>query len=168
MNDIGRIILTVMTFQEEATGYTLTKDISEVWPVSHQQLYRELGNLTKAGFLKFDEIPQEGKPNKKCYRITASGLEKIDKINSDKIDMTNFQRSSSLAHVLGATNPEVLVKKLKQYLKELNKQKVTFQRMELAKKQHGQAMPMNHKRTQLLTNAEIEWVETVISKFDEV
>jgi len=39
------------------------------------QIYNTLKRMTKSGWLTFEEIPQEGKPNRKVYSVTAEGFE---------------------------------------------------------------------------------------------
>lgn len=167
LNDIKRIVLSVLTYQESATGYTLCKDISEVWPVTHQQLYRELAQLTESGYIEFQVQQQQGKPDKKCYSLTAYATEQAEEINKQPIGDFTYKRSSSIAHVLGTSDPEALVQKLNVYLKKLKKDKNKFDRMEAMSKKNNTSMPIVHKRGQLLLGAEIEWVETVLSKFEE-
>ncbi|MDI3290313.1 PadR family transcriptional regulator [Polyangium sp. 15x6] len=60
-----------------ATGYEITKEFDEVagfyWRATHQQVYRELAALAEAGLVRFKEVEQQGKPDKKVYTITAKG-----------------------------------------------------------------------------------------------
>ncbi|TKC99451.1 PadR family transcriptional regulator [Polyangium fumosum] len=60
-----------------STGYEITKEFDEVagfyWRATHQQVYRELATLAEAGLVRFKEVAQQGKPDKKVYTITAKG-----------------------------------------------------------------------------------------------
>lgn len=64
-------ILSVMTTTREPwTGYDLHATIREktgCW--SHQQVYRELKRLNNMGALKFKDVPQLGKPDRKDYTL---------------------------------------------------------------------------------------------------
>ncbi len=70
------------TLGDEAySGYDLWKKFSQTsayyWQASQQQIYRELGKLEKEGAIASEIIPQEGRPNKKLYKITEKGIEKL-------------------------------------------------------------------------------------------
>ena len=64
---------------ESYSGYDLWKKFSQTskyyWQASQQQIYRELGKLEKEGAISSEIIPQEGRPDKKLYRITEKGIE---------------------------------------------------------------------------------------------
>ncbi len=61
------------------SGYDLWKKFSQTsryyWQASQQQIYRELGKLEKEGAIASEIVPQEGRPDKKLYRITDKGIE---------------------------------------------------------------------------------------------
>ncbi len=66
---------------ESYSGYDLWKKFSQTskyyWQASQQQIYRELGKLEKDGAIASVLIPQENRPNKKLYRVTEVGIEKL-------------------------------------------------------------------------------------------
>lgn len=66
---------------ESYSGYDLWKKFSQTskyyWQATQQQIYRELGKLEKDGAIASELIPQEGRPNKKLYRVTDKGTEKL-------------------------------------------------------------------------------------------
>ena len=54
------------------TGYDLTKKVAALGlSYSHQQIYREVAKISE---LSVTEVPQEGKPNRKEYRLNDFGL----------------------------------------------------------------------------------------------
>jgi PadR family transcriptional regulator, regulatory protein AphA len=59
------------------TGYDLKKifDVSvrHFWPADQSQIYRTLSRLTEQGFVEMEKIPQEERPDRKVYHITAAG-----------------------------------------------------------------------------------------------
>ncbi|GLC88295.1 PadR family transcriptional regulator [Lysinibacillus piscis] len=63
------------------TGYELSNDfntsLSLMWHAQQSQVYRELGDLEKNGYVTSTIIPQEGKPSKKQYTITDIGLQEL-------------------------------------------------------------------------------------------
>ncbi|BAY87145.1 hypothetical protein NIES267_66630 [Calothrix parasitica NIES-267] len=66
---------------ESYSGYDLWKKFSQTskyyWQATQQQIYRELGKLEKEGAISSELIPQEGRPNKKLYRVTEEGIAKL-------------------------------------------------------------------------------------------
>ncbi len=63
------------------SGYDLWKKFSQsskyYWQASQQQIYRELSKLEKEGAITVEIIPQEGRPDKKLYSITETGIEAL-------------------------------------------------------------------------------------------
>lgn len=63
------------------SGYQLSKDVEGsirfFWNASHQQVYRDLAGLEKSGLVKYKEIAQEERPDKKVYTITKAGVKEL-------------------------------------------------------------------------------------------
>lgn len=64
--------------QEPGTGYELTRrfelSMGNFWQASHQQIYRELSRMAQQGWLELQLQPQQGKPTRKVYSVTPTGL----------------------------------------------------------------------------------------------
>lgn len=77
---LRHVILAALS-TEALTGYDITKRFDEVlgyfWRASHQQVYRELKGLVDEGLARFRTVPQQGKPDKKLYAITAKGKREL-------------------------------------------------------------------------------------------
>jgi len=69
-------ILVSLT-ERAGSGYELARrfdrSIGYFWPATHQQIYRVLRRMDDAGWVRHTEIAQEGRPDKKVYRIAAAG-----------------------------------------------------------------------------------------------
>jgi DNA-binding PadR family transcriptional regulator len=65
----------------EASGYELSKvfdvSLANFWPATPQQLYRELERLAGDGFIEARTVPQERRPTKRLFRLTAAGRERL-------------------------------------------------------------------------------------------
>jgi DNA-binding PadR family transcriptional regulator len=63
-------------------GYQLKTEFDELfgefWVLNYGQMYRTLDRLERAGLIEGSEILQSGRPNRKVYRITASGQRSLD------------------------------------------------------------------------------------------
>lgn len=72
-----KFVLLTLLHREQATGYEIVKSFDQAvgyfWSASHQQVYRELSKLADTALVKFTEIEQGDKPDKKVYRITGAG-----------------------------------------------------------------------------------------------
>lgn len=77
---LRHVLLTVLQ-QHEATGYEIIRDFDHAlgffWHASHQQVYRELGRLTREGLVDYQAIEQRSRPDKKRYRITDQGRQAL-------------------------------------------------------------------------------------------
>lgn len=72
-----RAVILVALSAEELTGYEIKKEFEAalgfLWNASHQQIYRELGQMVTDELIEFRVVPQEGKPDSKRYSITSKG-----------------------------------------------------------------------------------------------
>lgn len=77
---IGYVILGRLA-QADETGYDLSLFMGPprnyIWEGSHSQIYPLLATLTELGLVRFREVAQTGKPNKKIYSITPSGTQAL-------------------------------------------------------------------------------------------
>lgn len=68
--------LAVLAY-EPVSGYDLKKffdqSVAHFWSVTQSHVYKVLNDLEKKGWATATLIPQEGKPNRKEYDITAAG-----------------------------------------------------------------------------------------------
>ncbi len=76
-----KFVLLTLLDRERKTGYEIVKTFESAvgyfWSASHQQVYRELSKLTDEKLVKFSSVKQGDKPDKKVYRITASGKQDL-------------------------------------------------------------------------------------------
>ena len=69
-------ILVALT-EQSSTGYDLArrfdKSIGQFWTATHQQVYKVLARMEAAGWVRVTVVPQQGRPDKKVYAVTADG-----------------------------------------------------------------------------------------------
>jgi len=67
--------------EKPRSGYDLKKEfddsIAHVWPANQSQIYQTLARLRRQGMVTVQTIQQEGKPARKVYRITDTGLAEL-------------------------------------------------------------------------------------------
>jgi PadR family transcriptional regulator, regulatory protein AphA len=98
------------------TGYDLKKifdnSVQHFWHADQSQIYRSLARLTEQGHVQMEKIPQEDRPDRKVYTITAPGRLELLKWLSAAPGMEG-PHSSSLVQVFFAgmlPDEEVLAK----------------------------------------------------------
>jgi DNA-binding PadR family transcriptional regulator len=74
---LGYAILALLA-REALSGYDLTgrmrARVGFFWEARHSQIYPELARLEEGGLVTHHVVEQSGRPDKKVYEITASGL----------------------------------------------------------------------------------------------
>lgn len=77
VSKLGYALLGLLA-RESLTGYELTSRVRErigfFWGARHSQIYPELPKLEAGGFVTYEPVEQEGKPDKKVYSITDAGF----------------------------------------------------------------------------------------------
>ncbi|MGP3954651.1 PadR family transcriptional regulator [Nonomuraea sp. 3N208] len=65
----------------EYSGYQLTKifdvGVANFWYAAPQQLYAELTKLEAGGLVAGREVVQQGRPNKRVFKVTDTGVEEL-------------------------------------------------------------------------------------------
>ena len=78
--DIKTVCLGMLT-NGEASGYDLKKNFESsfghFFPAGYGSIYPALATLARNGLVEFEQISQDGKPDRKVYTITEKGLEEL-------------------------------------------------------------------------------------------
>jgi DNA-binding PadR family transcriptional regulator len=73
--------ILALLLDNPCSGYDLAKDFDQsvnfFWKATHQQIYRELGKLEEADWVRSEVIAQSGKPDRKLYNITQTGKQHL-------------------------------------------------------------------------------------------
>ena len=73
--------LIVSLLEKPNTGYALARrferSIGHFWHATHQQIYRVLARMESAGWIVAEVEPGEAAPDRKVYRVTASGRDAL-------------------------------------------------------------------------------------------
>jgi PadR family transcriptional regulator AphA len=85
MNTLSYGLLSLLAFTD-MSGYDLMLHIQPFWPAKHSQIYPQLAQLEKEGFVRFEEICQTDKPDKKVYSLTDKGNEVLLEWVSESAD----------------------------------------------------------------------------------
>ena len=72
-----RLAILSLLANSDYSGYDLSKafdsSLTYVWAASQSQIYPELHKLEAKGYIEGVDVPQEGRPDKRVYRITDTG-----------------------------------------------------------------------------------------------
>jgi len=73
--------LMTSLLEKSSSGYDLArrfdKSIGFFWHATHQQIYRELARMEKAGWIESEAAPDGGKTRKRLYRVLEAGREEL-------------------------------------------------------------------------------------------
>jgi PadR family transcriptional regulator AphA len=80
MMDVKTVCLGMLS-NGDASGYDLKKhfecSFGHFFPAGYGSIYPALATLARNGLVEFEEIPQDGKPDRKVYSITEKGREEL-------------------------------------------------------------------------------------------
>ncbi|MCE2573014.1 PadR family transcriptional regulator [Motilimonas eburnea] len=75
-------VLLITLQKGDMTGYELAKEYDDksanFWQASHQQIYRELKKMANEGLISCIKQAQQGKPDKKIYKVTQQGQQALE------------------------------------------------------------------------------------------
>ena len=97
--DVKTVCLGMLT-DGPASGYDMKKcfesSFGHFFPAGYGSIYPALATLARNGLVEFEEIPQDGKPDRKVYSITDKGRDELLKALSNP-NPTHKVRSEFLA-----------------------------------------------------------------------
>lgn len=75
--------LMTSLLEKSSSGYDLArrfdKSIGFFWHATHQQIYRELARMEKAGWITSTAAPDGGKTRKRIYQVLAAGKDELQR-----------------------------------------------------------------------------------------
>ncbi len=79
---LSHALLTSL-LEKSSSGYDLArrfdKSIGFFWHATHQQIYRELARMEKAGWITSAAAPDGGKTRKRIYRVLSDGQQELQR-----------------------------------------------------------------------------------------
>jgi DNA-binding PadR family transcriptional regulator len=99
--DVKTVCLGMLT-DGPASGYDMKKcfesSFGHFFPAGYGSIYPALATLARNGMVEFEDVPQEGKPDRKVYSITDAGRQELQKGLSNP-EPTHKVRSEFLATI---------------------------------------------------------------------
>lgn len=118
-------VLGILSFGEPLSGYEIRKWSENLrffyWSPAQSQIYSELRRLKKLGYVTAEQVIQEGKPNKKLYKINEAGRAAFEHwVNNEPVEPTIMKHSMALRIFFGhAAAPGRLAELLEQFIAEI-------------------------------------------------
>ncbi|MDE2400990.1 MAG: PadR family transcriptional regulator [Burkholderiales bacterium] len=79
---LSHALLTSL-LEKSSSGYDLArrfdKSIGFFWHATHQQIYRELARMEKAGWIASSAAPDGGKTRKRIYNVLGAGRQELER-----------------------------------------------------------------------------------------
>jgi PadR family transcriptional regulator AphA len=117
-------VLGLLAFGERS-GYDLgnfaERSVSLIWKPAARHVYNVLPRLVSYGLATVRDVPQEGRPDKRVYRITAQGKRALAEWLERDEPGGPSERSVFLLKIFfgGFTSPEVVAEHVRRYREEL-------------------------------------------------
>ncbi len=114
--DVKTVCLGMLT-DGPASGYDLKKEFestfSHFFAAGYGSIYPALSSLAEQGLVDCEEIPQEGKPDRKVYQITAAGrqhlLTALENPSPCHKVRSEFLATMCFAHLMHAQDIEAVI-----------------------------------------------------------
>ncbi|MBD0335675.1 MAG: PadR family transcriptional regulator [Cyanobacteria bacterium Co-bin13] len=169
---LAHTILAVLS-HSPFSGYDISKQFEEVgvgcyWQASQQQIYRELGKMEQQGWVTFEKIPQEGKPDKKIYQMTEVGQQELRRWFGEPTEPMPI-REDLLVKVLAAPfmPRDLLVKELR-HRRQLHTEKLLEYQAKEAEGKVCLPVPVDERFRYLLLRRGIRYEQDWVDWCDEV
>ncbi|WP_026690055.1 PadR family transcriptional regulator [Alteribacter aurantiacus] len=159
------------------TGYTIKKmidgSLNHFWKISYGQIYPILKLLAEEGLASVSTLTQEGKPDKKEYKITPKGERALKEWLEIPVTDMSPSKNELLLKLFFSRHqaPSIILAHLHQHQVILNERIATYESIEnMIKTTHGCSTDARFwiitldygKRT---ARAELEWCEDTIKQF---
>jgi len=168
---LSHTILAVLAHSPHS-GYDISKRFDETvscyWQASQQQIYRELGKMGQQGWVTFETVPQEGKPDKKIYHMTPAGKQELLRWYQEPTEPTPI-REDLLVKVLATpfASEDRLVQELQRRRQLHHNKLMEYRDMETSYKSHANP-PKTEQFRYLTLRRGMRYEQDWISWCDEV
>lgn len=118
------------------TGYAIKQmidtSLNHFWKISYGQVYPTLKLLVEKGYASVEESPQERKPDKKEYHITAAGEEVLKNWIQQPLTDLPVEKNEVLLKLFFSRhqNKEITLHQLQVYEKKLTDRYHTYQEIQ--------------------------------------
>lgn len=168
---LAHALLTSL-LEQPSSGYDLArrfdKSIGHFWQATHQQIYRELGRMEKAGWILSEPDPDAGRTRKRTYRVLPSGRQELERWAAEPAPLPELRDEFMVRLRADATlGPLGLLPELRRR-RELHCDKLRAYRAIEARDFAPETTPTRKRRIHhLILKAGIQYEENWIAWYDE-
>jgi DNA-binding PadR family transcriptional regulator len=120
-------VLGFLSLHQELSGYELRKRAQNLrffyWSPAQSQIYAELRRLLDLGLVEARDVEQQGKPDKRLYRINERGLAELSRwVNEGPVEPPVLKHSVALRLFFRGCikNPQALKRGMSEPAKRLS------------------------------------------------
>lgn len=160
-----RLPLLALLTRGPAHGYELKLDLEKLLGAAYPQpnvgqIYVTLGRLEKSGLIDGEDVEQEGRPNKRTYRLTAAGREAVlawfEETHDEPRVRDEFFMKLALAPESGLADPVALInRQRRQYLNTMRE----LSRLAAAEDRDNRISHLLIEGAMLHLQADLDWLE---------
>ena len=103
------LVLSIIRNREGISGYEISQEINKkfkpMWRASPGTIYPLLNRLDEKGFVKSEEFVDENNRQKKIYRITVQGIERLKEVLKDNFETSMNTLGDYIRTVVNAWLP---------------------------------------------------------------
>ncbi|MFX1379736.1 MAG: PadR family transcriptional regulator [Promethearchaeota archaeon] len=103
------LVLSIIRNREGISGYEISQEINKkfkpMWRASPGTIYPLLNRLDERGFVETEEIVDENNRQKKIYRITSQGVERLKEVLKDNFETSMNTLGDYIRTVVNAWLP---------------------------------------------------------------
>jgi len=158
---------------DEISGYDLKKlagtSVGYIWQPSKTQLYAVLRRLVTAGCASERDVPQQGRPDKRLFRVTADGHDLLRQWLDRDEDETDPDRSILVLKLFFGRNGScgALVRQLSRFRRLYAERLVTYEEMWESKTSASDRFTRMTLRYGIVrARAAVEWADSALEELE--
>lgn len=169
-----RLPLLALLARGPAHGYELKQDLEQLLGSAYPQpnvgqIYVTLGRLEKQGLIEGEDIEQSSRPNKKVYRLTASGQAELrawfDRPEDEPRVRDDFFMKLALAPQTGIADQIALInRQRRQYLNSMR----GLSKLAAAENRDNRIAHLLIEGAMLHLQADLDWLERCQEELEEL
>jgi DNA-binding PadR family transcriptional regulator len=168
---LSHAILAIL-LDKPCSGYDLRKrfegSVGFFWQASFQQIYRELSKLEEQGFISFETIHQQNRPDKRLYQMTEAGEACLKAWIAEPCDTAPLRDDLLVKTFSGYAVPvETFLTELRQHQRQHQERLMVYQQIEDSFFPNPQALPVKAKFQYLTLLNGIRFETSWLAWYDE-
>lgn len=162
------------------TGYDINKVFKEslnyFWVAQTSQIYSELQNLKKEGWVEYEDVEQKQKPDKKIFSITDLGKRELQNcLLNYNVDFPTRNEVLMKTFFMGKLNKNQIKEFFNELLKNLEQEKIQLDKTNEIIENYGKNVENKDSLLWSMTadygkmhiDMDIKWIKSCLGKLGE-